>query len=96
MFAAIVLVAFLSTAAAFAPSSRFVTKSSALSMAFDGKAQAGVSGPFGFFDPLGLAPADQDGFSRFRESELKHGRIAMIAFLGKSFHNLCLLGAIIQ
>ena len=41
MFAAIVLVAFLSTVAAFAPSSRFVAKSSALKMAFDGKAEPG-------------------------------------------------------
>uniref|UniRef100_A0A8J9SCS5 Uncharacterized protein n=1 Tax=Phaeodactylum tricornutum TaxID=2850 RepID=A0A8J9SCS5_PHATR len=30
-----------------------------------------------FFDPLALA--NDDNFSRFRESELKHGRIAMLA-----------------
>ena len=45
---------------------------------FDPKQEAGVSGPFGFFDPLGLCPEDKWTFSKFRESELKHGRIAMV------------------
>ena len=49
---------------------------------FDIKKEAGVSGPFGYFDPLGLAPQDKAGFQKFRESELKHGRIAMLAFAG--------------
>lgn len=49
---------------------------------FDPKLEAGVSGPFGFFDPLGLSPPDRVEFMRFRESELKHGRVAMLAFLG--------------
>jgi len=49
---------------------------------FDPKLEAGVSGPFGFFDPLGLCPQDKAGFMKFRESELKHGRIGMIAVLG--------------
>jgi len=50
--------------------------------AFNPKNEAGVSGPFGFFDPLSLCPDNQRDFSKFRESELKHGRIAMLAFLG--------------
>lgn len=50
--------------------------------AFDPKQEPGVSGPFGFFDPLGLSPPDKTEFKRFRESELKHGRVAMLAFLG--------------
>jgi light-harvesting complex I chlorophyll a/b binding protein 1 len=48
-------------------------------------AQIGVS-PFGVFDPLGLI---EDGnerapgtFKRFREAELKHGRVAMLASVG--------------
>jgi len=49
---------------------------------FDPKNEAGVSGPFGFFDPLGLCPDNKRDFSKFRESELKHGRIGMIAVLG--------------
>jgi hypothetical protein len=41
-----------------------------------------VSGPFGFFDPLGLAPSNERDFKKFKEAELKHGRVAMVAFLG--------------
>jgi len=50
--------------------------------AFNAKTEAGVSGPFGFFDPLSLCPDNKRDFSKFRESELKHGRVAMLAFLG--------------
>eukprot|EP00640_Fibrocapsa_japonica_P007816 CAMPEP_0113938490 /NCGR_PEP_ID=MMETSP1339-20121228/4921_1 /TAXON_ID=94617 /ORGANISM="Fibrocapsa japonica" /LENGTH=150 /DNA_ID=CAMNT_0000941633 /DNA_START=1 /DNA_END=449 /DNA_ORIENTATION=+ /assembly_acc=CAM_ASM_000762 len=43
----------------------------------------GVLPPVGFFDPLGFAtdksPSD---LAKFREAELKHGRVAMIAALG--------------
>ena len=49
---------------------------------FDPKSMAGVSGPFGFFDPIALCPDNETSFRKFRESEIKHGRIAMIAFLG--------------
>lgn len=35
-----------------------------------------------FFDPLDLA--DDDNFAIYRESELKHGRVAMLATLGMS------------
>lgn len=53
--------------------------------AFNPKLEAGVTAPFGFFDPIGLCPDDEKNFRKFRESELKHGRIAMIAFLGIFF-----------
>jgi len=38
----------------------------------------------GFFDPLGLA-SDNDGDKVFRlkTAEIKHGRLAMVAFLGE-------------
>jgi len=49
---------------------------------FDPKLEAGVSAPFGYFDPLGLAPDNEADFKKYRESELKHGRVAMFAFLG--------------
>jgi hypothetical protein len=41
-------------------------------------------GPQGYFDPLGLvADGDQAKFDRLRYVEIKHGRIAMLAFLGQ-------------
>jgi len=49
---------------------------------FDPKSLPGVSGPFGFFDPLGLAPNNAKDFKKYQENELKHGRVAMLAFLG--------------
>lgn len=43
----------------------------------------GVLPPVGFFDPLGLAAKANDQLIRkYREAELTHGRIAMLAFLG--------------
>jgi len=69
------------SAAAFAPSVK-VAKNSALSMAFEG--ELGAQPPLGFFDPLGLlADADQERFDRLRYVEVKHGRIAQLAFLGQ-------------
>lgn len=41
--------------------------------------------PGGAFDPLNLAnPADPEKVMKLRESEIKHARLAMIAFLGYS------------
>ena len=59
------------------------------------KAMPGITGPLGFFDPLGYAEAEgvTEGKVRFyREAELKHGRVAMLASLGflvgEQFHPL--------
>lgn len=49
---------------------------------FDAKQMSGISDPLGFFDPLGLCPDNEAAFKKYRESELKHGRIAMLAVLG--------------
>merc|ERR1712224_1091956 len=41
--------------------------------------------PGGAFDPLGLATpgkANDDQVNRLREAEIKHGRLAMVAFFG--------------
>jgi hypothetical protein len=54
---------------------------------FDVKDLAGVSAPFGFFDPLGFSKGKSEGKIRFyRESELKHGRVAMLASIGFLVH----------
>merc|ERR1712222_305060 len=45
--------------------------------------ELGVQSPFGSWDPLGLAPdGNVERFQRRRETEIKHGRICMLATLG--------------
>merc|ERR1712217_743001 len=49
--------------------------------AFEG--ELGVQPPFGFWDPMGLAgDGDAESFKRRRATELKHGRVSMLACLG--------------
>merc|ERR1719487_2140911 len=64
------------------------------------KTLPGITAPFGFFDPAGFCSSDgasneqvSEGKVRFyREVELKHGRVAMLAALGfpvaEQFHPL--------
>merc|ERR1712199_98756 len=57
------------------------------------KSLAGITDPLGFFDPLGYCNEASEGKIRFyREVELKHGRVAMLASLGflvgEQFHPL--------
>jgi Chlorophyll A-B binding protein len=43
----------------------------------------GALAPMGFFDPLGFAEkADENTLKRYREAELTHGRVAMLAAVG--------------
>jgi hypothetical protein len=50
----------------------------------------GSSAPLGFFDPLGLSKgADAAKLNKYRESELKHGRVAMVS--SSSFSSSILL-----
>jgi len=45
--------------------------------------ELGVQAPVGFWDPLGLsADGDAETFKRRRETEIKHGRISMLATMG--------------
>merc|ERR1712129_502764 len=47
------------------------------------ESELGVQAPGGFWDPLGLAAdGDSDNFKRRRETEIKHGRISMLATMG--------------
>jgi len=69
----------LASAAAFAPASQKAS-SSALA-AFEN--ELGAQPPLGFYDPLGLvADGDQENFDRLRYTEVKHGRVAMLAVVG--------------
>merc|ERR1719201_219431 len=46
------------------------------------KDQLGAVGPLGYWDPLGFSVKNPDKFTRWRATELKHGRIAMAATTG--------------
>merc|ERR1711966_68102 len=57
------------------------------------KTLPGVTDPLGFFDPLGFCSEASEGKVRFyREVEVKHCRVAMLASLGflvgENFHPL--------
>ena len=57
------------------------------------EALPGVSGPLGFFDPLGFCSEATEGKIKFyREVEVKHARMAMLAAIGfplaEQFHPL--------
>eukprot|EP01084_Bolivina_argentea_P172126 298181_1 len=68
------------SAVAFAPS-QVAQTSSALSASLDGL--VGALEPAGVFDPLNLAEKATDAtLQRYREAELAHGRIAMLAVVG--------------
>jgi len=72
--------ALMGSAAAFAPAQ--TGKATTALNAFE--SELGAQPPLGFFDPLGmLDDADQDRFDRLRYVEIKHGRIAQLAFLGQ-------------
>jgi hypothetical protein len=47
------------------------------------ESELGVQAPVGFWDPMGLTKdGDAEAFRRRRETELKHGRVSMLATLG--------------
>merc|ERR1712176_1023880 len=55
--------------------------------------RVGAFPPFGYWDPFGLAAQASEGqLAYFREAELKHGRVCMVASLGffvqERFHPL--------
>ena len=69
------------SAAAFSPAPMNQRTSSALLASAE--SLPGALAPVGFFDPLGLAEKATDAtLQRYREAELAHGRIAMLAVIG--------------
>lgn len=79
-FAAATLLALFGSAAAFAPVSNKAGSSALKASAAD---MPGILAPVGFFDPLGFAEkADANTLKRYREAELTHGRVAMLATVG--------------
>ncbi len=77
--AAIALLA--SSASAFAPAGKQQTKTSLSAFTVDNI--PGAIAPTGIFDPLGLADkADEMTLKRYREAELTHGRVSMLAVVG--------------
>mmetsp|Transcript_6248 Transcript_6248/g.9225 ORF Transcript_6248/g.9225 Transcript_6248/m.9225 type:complete len:202 (-) Transcript_6248:622-1227(-) len=80
-----VFAAAVSGTSAFVPQSNglktLAKSSSSLKMAVED--MAGVSGPLGFFDPFNFSKgAEESTIKKFREAEIKHGRVAMLAALG--------------
>jgi hypothetical protein len=76
------LLALFGSAAAFSPSS-VNQKSTALNEAVYADGLPGITEPFGYFDPLKLAEkADSNTFNRYREAEVTHGRVSMLAVVG--------------
>mmetsp|Transcript_35614 Transcript_35614/g.77983 ORF Transcript_35614/g.77983 Transcript_35614/m.77983 type:complete len:202 (+) Transcript_35614:113-718(+) len=74
----------VSSAVAFAPATTKSTPSNAVVLSESKFAsEVGAMPPLGFFDPLGVVEdGDAENFSRWREIELKHGRVAMLAITG--------------
>eukprot|EP00424_Heterocapsa_rotundata_P000356 CAMPEP_0168648772 /NCGR_PEP_ID=MMETSP0503-20121227/10400_1 /TAXON_ID=89963 /ORGANISM="Heterocapsa rotundata, Strain SCCAP K-0483" /LENGTH=142 /DNA_ID=CAMNT_0008692295 /DNA_START=93 /DNA_END=517 /DNA_ORIENTATION=+ len=64
-----------------APASKVSKKSVVSVCAFEN--ELGVQAPVGFFDPAGFAAdGNAENFARRRQTEIKHGRIAMLAAMG--------------
>jgi len=78
------LLSLVGSAAAFAPSDLARSSSTSLKMSFaDPESLPGVLPPVGYFDPLGLAEGKDAGtLKKYREAELQHGRVSMLAVVG--------------
>merc|ERR1719159_1815552 len=78
----IATLALLSSATAFTPGAQKSRSSSALAEKPFADA-LGAQAPLGLWDPLGIvADGDQKNFDHFREQEIRHGRISMLAVVG--------------
>lgn len=76
----VIIASLLASSAAFAPAQVGRTSTS---VALDISGQLGAQVPLGAFDPFGIMEdATQDKFDTFRECEIVHGRVAMLAVTG--------------
>ena len=83
MKTACVFASLLASAAAFAPAQQKASSSTALNGISPFAEKIGAQAPLGYFDPLGmLKDKGDDTFDRLRFLELKHRRVAMLAFMG--------------
>mmetsp|Transcript_97766 Transcript_97766/g.276551 ORF Transcript_97766/g.276551 Transcript_97766/m.276551 type:complete len:217 (-) Transcript_97766:123-773(-) len=82
----LLILATLTCAAAFSTTGRVVSRASSLKMSTFQENPTGLIGdiaPTGFFDPLGLSNGkDEATLKQWREAELKHGRVCMLAAVG--------------
>ncbi|KAL9139772.1 Light-harvesting complex [Amphidinium carterae] len=63
--------------------SRRLSKPAAKTVVQAFESERGVQDPVGFFDPLGFtADGSVENFKRRRQTEIKHGRVAMLATMG--------------
>jgi len=83
----LVLAVCLATAGAFTAPMAQSAGSARMASAPVDETVIGVQEPAGFWDPLGLATNQPEGFERRRAVERKHGRIAMMAMTGCIIHN---------
>merc|ERR1719329_126723 len=85
MFRTLLILATIAVATAFSSSGRIATRT-ALKMSMFPENPIGLVGdlaPTGFFDPLGLASGkDEYTLKKYRDAELKHGRVCMLASVG--------------
>ncbi|KAL9139373.1 Light-harvesting complex [Amphidinium carterae] len=73
----------LAAAAVLMANTRHVAKPQAKTVLMAFESERGVQDPVGFFDPLGFtADGSVENFKRRRQTEIKHGRVAMLATMG--------------
>eukprot|EP00621_Florenciella_sp_RCC1693_P003933 CAMPEP_0182531068 /NCGR_PEP_ID=MMETSP1323-20130603/7709_1 /TAXON_ID=236787 /ORGANISM="Florenciella parvula, Strain RCC1693" /LENGTH=206 /DNA_ID=CAMNT_0024740531 /DNA_START=61 /DNA_END=681 /DNA_ORIENTATION=+ len=86
MIKALVVLALAAGASAFAPSQQLPSGRRSAAPAMSMKTvldMPGIQAPIGYFDPVGYSTKVSDeGMLWFRAAELKHSRVAMLAFVG--------------
>ncbi|KAL9139513.1 Light-harvesting complex [Amphidinium carterae] len=76
-------VATLAASAVWMANTRHAAKPQAKTVLMAFENERGVQDPVGFFDPLGFtADGSVENFKRRRQTEIKHGRVAMLATMG--------------